>query len=100
MKKKHVVTAQRLTDGVVVFSGDAGWVENIRAAAIAATPEELDRRIKAAEEDVSRREIVGVYAIEVEDHGLGPRPVRFRERLRAAGPTVRPDLNREEPAQP
>jgi sulfite reductase (NADPH) hemoprotein beta-component len=40
-------------------------------------------------------EVVGAYLIEVEAGERGPAPVRFRERLRARGPSVRPDLGRQ-----
>ncbi len=84
----HVVTANRLSDGAVVFRmAPAGWSTALSDAALHdadAAPDAL----KAGEGDVARNLVVGTYLVEVAGGPEGPRPVAFRERIRARGPTI------------
>lgn len=85
MRTFRVVTAHRVVDGAVVYSGLDGWVENIRAASLEGSRSGLARRLATAQLDAELGLVRDVYVIDVEDHGLGPRPVRPLERLRATG---------------
>ncbi|MGE0723387.1 MAG: DUF2849 domain-containing protein [Alphaproteobacteria bacterium] len=81
------VTANRLADGAVVFrAGDGSWSAAIDAAAIAAAPAEA--LLAAAEADARAALVVGPYLIEVERRDGRIVPALFRERIRAAGPTI------------
>mgnify|MGYP006294510607 CR=1 FL=1 len=82
-RRGKVVVARRRADGARVFSGLDGWVENIRVATVERSELGLQRRLANAELDVELLRVVDVGAIEVEDHGLGPRPVRMRDRALA-----------------
>ncbi|NJK88495.1 MAG: DUF2849 domain-containing protein [Myxococcales bacterium] len=99
MKKPNVITGQRLNDGIVVFWTGDSWVERIDRAQVREGDESLASTVESLKLE-HRNSIVDIYAIDVEIGGEAPRPVRFRERLRSVGPTVRPDLNRGETAKP
>lgn len=92
----QVLTANRLLDGEVVYLAAGGaWVEDLDAAVILATKAEgeaaLARGVKAEE----NQEIVHAYLFEVVDAAQPLRPVKQREIIRAAGPTVRTDLGKQ-----
>ena len=85
----QVITANRLRDGAVVYlSVEGEWVPSLEAAATG-----LDAAAAAAlalegERAVADCLIVAPYLIEVETTAQGPRPKRYREQLRAAGPSI------------
>ena len=93
MRAKKIATANRVTDGRVVFLDNRGaWHESMEGARVAddeATAETLDADAKLGE---VANLVIGTYLIEVEDQPL--RPSRLRERIRAAGPTDQLVLNR------
>ena len=85
----QMVTANRLADGAVVFlAADGRWVERVAAGAVAGEGEAAAALLKRAEAD-ARTEVVAPYLIDV-----GPAPdgtvvaLRYRERIRAEGPSV------------
>ena len=86
----NVVTANRLTDGVVVYLGPGEtWVEEIANARVADTEEETQALEAIAEKAVRERKVVAVYAMPValtEDGAIDPLSVR--ERIRAAHRTT------------
>jgi len=87
----RIVTANRLKDGVVVFLTGAGtWSEHTADAAVSRTAEEEQALVAQGAAAVKACEVIDVNAIEVN----GTQPVRLRERIRQAGPTVRADLAR------
>lgn len=92
MAKRQVITANRLTDGIVVYlAPDGAWREAIGEARIAESAEETAEleRIGAADEAACR--VVGPYLMEID--AAGHRPARLRESIRAIGPTVQTGLN-------
>jgi sulfite reductase (NADPH) hemoprotein beta-component len=91
----QVATANRLTDGEVVFLGCHGWVERIERATVARSDCEVKALEALARQSEAVNEVVGAYLIDVVAGERGPSPLRFRERLRAQGPTVRPDLGKQ-----
>ena len=83
-----ILTANRLDDGLVVYLGGAGWTADIDAAQQANDDNAaaaLDYRGKQA---AMRNEVADPYLIDLDDE----QPVRWRETIRATGPTVRRDL--------
>jgi Protein of unknown function (DUF2849) len=90
-----VLTANRLTDGEAVWYSAAGtWSLTIEGSEIAhdkAAEERLEAIGKAA---FLNNEVVDVSLIDVVVDGA-IRPVRLRERIRAAGPTNRTDLGKQ-----
>lgn len=84
---KQVITANRLADGAVVYMTAAEtWSRNVDEAR-PIEKAEVAAALAAAEHAVKACEVVAPYAIEVEIAGLRVSPVRYREQIRAAGPT-------------
>lgn len=87
-----VITGQRLSDGRVVFATAAGeWSEDVHAAALHEAPDEALARARA---DQAANLVVDVHPVPARRVGPRVEPERRRERLRAIGPSVRPDLQR------
>ena len=91
----QILTANRLQVGEVVYWNSAkGWVENLADAEVLAN-EKAEEALKGAAEWVGKREVVAPYLFEVKVSGRDVMPVKIRERIRAAGPTVRTDLGKQ-----
>jgi Protein of unknown function (DUF2849) len=93
--RSSIVTANRLRDGQVVWLAPEGrWTEDIAAAEIFdnGVIEEAIGRARIFEE---QRVVLDVYGIELDSAHPCPVPVTERERIRAAGPSVRPDLGQQ-----
>lgn len=81
---RHIVSANRLTDGLVVYRTAAGtWTERLEDAA-RFTADDIDREVAVASREGTL--VVGPYAVDLEEQGAAPS--RLRERIRAFGPTV------------
>ena len=92
----QVLTANRLADGDVVYLADGDvWSETIRAARVARDTDEAALLEAAGERSVANQTIVAPYLIDVAEDGAGPTPVRYREMIRARGPSVRADLGKQ-----
>ncbi|WP_026381700.1 DUF2849 domain-containing protein [Afifella pfennigii] len=90
-----VLTANRLADGAVVWLGETGaWVEAIEAARHFGA-HDIDAAHVSAAEAVAAGLVVDPDAIEVVVGPQGIVPVRLREKIRALGPTIRPDLGKK-----
>lgn len=86
----QVLTANRLIDGTVLYWKDGGWVETLAAAdTLEAGP--AAAALEAAKAFVAANAVVNPYLFEVKDG----RPVKEREIIRAAGPSVRQDLGKQ-----
>ena len=57
------------------------------------------RRLTPARREEAARRVNVPYAVDAEMHDGSPRPSHIKERVRALGPTVRPDLTLK-PADP
>jgi hypothetical protein len=93
--RSSIVTANRLRDGHVVWLAPEGnWSEDIAAAEVFdnAVVEEAIARARIFEE---QRVVLDVYGVELDSAHPGLVPVIERERIRAAGPSVRPDLGQQ-----
>jgi hypothetical protein len=85
----NVVTANRLTDGIVVYlAPDGGWVEELARAKLAATEEETKALEQEAAKAVVERRVVAVYPMEVIIQAGVPTALSVRERIRAAHRTT------------
>lgn len=90
------LTANRLIDGEVVWLGRSGtWVETLAAARLLETPEAIAEAEAAGAEAEAARLIVEPYLIDLVREEGEIVPVRFREKIRARGPTVRQDLGKQ-----
>ncbi len=96
------MTANRLSDGKVVFFGpDGGWSERIARARVVAR---ANGKALIAEAASTAGEVVEPYLIDVDfvgegepagpvlGPGPGPVPRRYRERIRAFGPSIHPQF--------
>ena len=89
----QIITANKLSDGTVVFLGyDGSWTRHVDDARVAERDEDIaDMEIEAG----ASAEIVDLYLIDVdvrsaEGSGRFIRPVQYRERIRAFGPSIHP----------
>jgi hypothetical protein len=86
---QKAITANRLSDGLVVFLDEAGgWSLSVADARLVSDGPELDEANAYARAQHDARIVVEPYAIDVEIVDGKPVPVRLRERIRAEGPTV------------
>lgn len=87
---RKVMTANRLSDGAVVYLTIAhGWSDRFEDAHASAEPAELAGFEVTALEAVRARSVVGAYLFPVSVQIDGTLvPLSQRERIRAAGPTV------------
>lgn len=84
----QIVTANRLTDGRVVFrTANGQWSDSLAAAALL-EPTAAGAAVAESAADVAARRIVEPYAVDVTVTAVGPVPRTVRERIRAGGPTA------------
>jgi len=85
----EVITANRLTDGIVVYlASDGSWVEDLARARVAVTEDEVKALESEGAKAVAERRVVAAYpmAVAVED-GI-PVALSVRERIRASHRTT------------
>ena len=90
----QLLTGNDLKTGAVIWWTGRGWSLHVENAADVGDQGEA---ILAAEDGARR--VNGGYIITAEDSASGPRPSHIKDRIRALGPTVRPDLTLK-PADP
>ena len=90
----RILTGNDLRTGAVVWWTGTSWSLHVEEA-VDVTDNE-DRVI--GREEAARR-VNAAYAIDAELEGGSPRPAHIKDRIRALGPTVRPDLTLK-PADP
>lgn len=89
MDHGHVLTANRLSDGIVVFlTATSAWSEKIDEAVLAREPLAAAALQKRGVEFEETNLVTGAYLIEAERQGAAITPTHVRERIRACGPTV------------
>lgn len=87
----RILTANRLTDGLVVYLGPSGWTADFFSARRAEGEDDAEALLADGRKAIARNEVADAYLIDIDDD----RPVRRREQIRSRGPTVRPDLGRQ-----
>ena len=91
-----VITANRLTDGVVVFqTADGSWTEDFNRASVFPDPQATAGALARAKQDEANNVVVDPYAIVVEERNGHLAPKALREAIRATGPTIRRDLGKQ-----
>jgi hypothetical protein len=88
----QMLTANRLRDGEVVYWRDGQWVENYADGQIFPDEQAGELALAAAQESVKRNIVVATYLLDVRADGS---PVKEREIIRAAGPSVRTDMGKQ-----
>ncbi|HUD53141.1 DUF2849 domain-containing protein, partial [Parvibaculum sp.] len=93
----QAVTANRLTDGVVVYlTADNKWSESLQDAEIAEGKEAGEALLARGQHFFEPGNFVlDVYLFEVEKTEAGIRASSVRETIRQAGPTIRRDLGKQ-----
>jgi hypothetical protein len=88
-----VLTANRLGDGIVVFLDFEGaWSEDIALAVVARDPDEARALEDRGAYDSARNLVVEPYLVEVREADGNLTPIRYRERVRVAGPSILDDV--------
>jgi hypothetical protein len=88
----QVLTANRLSDGEVVYlASDGAWVEDLHTAQVVSGTEG-DAALATGQQDERDQKVVHAYLFDITPDR---RPVKMREIIRAAGPTVRTDLGKQ-----
>lgn len=90
----QVLTANRLVVGEVVYWGGSGWVQRLAQAEVLMNGAG-EAALAGAAEWVRKGEVVAPYLFDVRVNDGVPTPVKVREIIRAAGPTVRRDLGKQ-----
>jgi hypothetical protein len=91
----QMLTANRLKDGDVLYWKAGAWVEALKDGEIFHEQAPADAALAAAQETVNRNAVVNPYLFEVRIHGGTIDPLKEREIIRAAGPSVRDDLGKQ-----
>jgi hypothetical protein len=86
-----MLTANRLIDGTVLYWQGGDWVEALAEADRFDDTAAAEAALAAAKDFVARNQVVNPYLFEVKNG----RPVKEREIIRAAGPSVRPDVGKQ-----
>ncbi len=96
----QAITANRLVDGQVVYlREDDQWSPRIQEAIVADSDEFAKTLLELARRAVERRLIVDPYLFAVSIEKGRIQPLGRRETIRAAGPSVRPDLGYQAAAE-
>jgi Protein of unknown function (DUF2849) len=91
----QMLTANRLRDGEVVYWAQGQWVTALDKAELFKDEAAAKAALKAASASVEDRTVVTPYLFEVRVEAGVLRPVKEREVIRAAGPSVRRDLGKQ-----
>lgn len=90
----RLLSGNDLRTGAVIWWTGGEWSLHVEDAVdVGGNADEIARREEAA------RRVNGPYAIDAAMVDGSPRPAHIKERIRALGPTVRPDLTLK-PADP
>lgn len=90
----QVLTANRLKLGEVAYWNQGRWVSRLDEAEVM-SDSAAEAALKGAGKSVARGEIVAPYLFDVREAAGRTVPVKVREAIRAAGPTVRTDLGKQ-----
>lgn len=81
-----IITANRLSDGAVVYrTASGGWDADLGKAEVLTAVEDVQKALQAAQTDIL--EAVGPYIAPVDASENSARPGNIRELIRKSGPT-------------
>lgn len=84
-----VLTSNRLADGAVVFLNPQGdWTTDVLSAHLLEGNEEIKKAEAAGRDAIGRNHVVDACLIDAELREGSVYLTRFRERIRAEGPTI------------
>ena len=90
-----MLTANRLVDGDVLYWKAGQWVLALKDADVFADAKDAEAALTAAQKSVTDNVVVNPYLFDVKTDAMGIHPVKEREIIRAAGPTIRFDLGKQ-----
>ncbi len=82
-----LITGNDLPTGDVIWWTGAGWSRHVADAVDAG-----EQGAAIAKSEEAARRVNGPYIVDAAPGPTGPVPLNIKERIRATGPTVRPDL--------
>jgi hypothetical protein len=91
----QMLTANRLVDGDVLYWKGRDWVLSLKDGDVFDDPTAADAALAAAQKYVTGNAVVNPYLFDVKTDAKGIHPVKEREIIRAAGPTMRLDLGKQ-----
>lgn len=84
----QILTANRLTDGAVIYLTAAGtWTTEIRQSVVAREEKAASALLVRGQSDAAAAIVVAPYLIAALEGADGPRAASLREQIRAAGPS-------------
>ena len=92
-----MLTANRLSDGEVLYRKGSGWAPTLAQGDVYRDQASADAALAAATAELARNEFVAPYLFEVREQNGKIRPLKEREIVRAAGPSIRTDLGKQAP---
>jgi hypothetical protein len=91
----QMLTANRLLDGEVVWWRAGSWVVALSEGEVFEDPKAADAALEAAQAFVRDNQVVSPYLFDVRLADGVVHPVKEREIIRAAGPSVRTDTGKQ-----
>lgn len=91
----QMLTANRLKDGDVLYWKAGAWIESLKDGEVFMEAAPAEAALAAAQAFVNDNVVVNPYLFDVRVDAAGIHPVKEREIIRAAGPTVRDDLGKQ-----
>ena len=91
----QMLTANRLRDGDVLYRKGGGWVPMLADGEVYKDAASADAALATATAELIRNQVVAPYLFEVRDVNGKVTPVKEREIIRAAGPTVHPHTGKQ-----
>jgi hypothetical protein len=93
---KQIFNANDIRSGRVVYlTANGEWSERIADAAVFESGDEETRLKSIADAAMDARHVVEAYPIDVVVEDGAIRPSRYRELVRAVGPSIRTDLGKQ-----
>ena len=89
----QALTANRLSDGIVVFWSGGQWAERFTDAELFDDAAPAETALATAK--ALPRDLVDPYLIDIRLDDGQPVPVSYRERVRALGPTIHPEMGKQ-----
>jgi hypothetical protein len=91
----QMLTANRLRDGDVLYRKGDGWVPMLADGDVYKAAASAETALATATAELTRNQVVAPYLFEVRDVNGTIQPVKEREIIRAAGPTVHPHTGKQ-----
>jgi len=89
-----IITANKVKNGAVVYLSADKWSEHINDSAISSSEKEEKKLEEVAKKSVEDQIVIEPYLIEVTQKNGNIVPTRYREFIRAKGPTTDPNLKK------